>query len=61
MECEGEQGESQRRGDGMHSTRTSTALFNLADVVTANNHFDRNYCYNTITGKIHFKLRITQL
>ena len=24
----------------MHSTRTSTALFNLADVVTANNHFD---------------------
>jgi len=26
-EKEGEQGESQRRGDGMHSTRTSTALF----------------------------------
>ena len=26
----GEQGESQRRGDGMHSTGTSTALFNLA-------------------------------
>ena len=37
----GEQGESQRRGDGMHSTRTSTALFNRTEGVTANNHFDR--------------------
>jgi len=36
----GEQGESQRRGDGMHSTRTSTALFMIPHKVVTNNGYD---------------------
>ena len=57
----GEQGESQRRGDGMHSTRTSTALFDLTEGVTANNHFDRIFEKIAFTKITSMRIAIIQL
>ena len=47
--------------DGMHSTRTSTALFDLTEGVTANNHFDRIFEKIAFTKITSMQIAVIQL